>query len=177
MRKWGAHAVAVEYPGYGVYKDKDIDVKDDLFLRDAETVYDFFCKELVHPSQVIVFGRSIGSGPATLLASRRPHGAFFLFSPLKSLKDCVNSFTLNILGMFYSAFDNEKVIRNVRTPTFIIHGRKDQVIHFSKSLDLLNASGAHPQLKVCEVITEMTHNAFNMDTDFIIPSLQFLHRI
>ena len=178
MRKWGAHAVAVEYPGYGVYKDKDIDVNDDLFLRDAEAVYDFFCKELaVHPSQVIIFGRSIGSGPATLLASRRPHGALFLFSPMKSLKDSVNSKSFSMGGWCYSAFDNEKLIKSITTPTFIIHGKRDEVIHFSKSLDLYNASGAAPDLKTVHLPNDMTHNNFDLETDFLPASLDFLNRV
>ncbi len=60
------HIVAVEYPGYGIYKGKP---NADQIEADADAVFDYFNQYLKVPKdQIIILGRSIGSGPATYLA-------------------------------------------------------------------------------------------------------------
>lgn len=59
--------MAVEYPGYGIY-----DGSPDAYTiqKDAEIVYNYLTQILGIPeSSIILFGRSIGTGPATFLAS------------------------------------------------------------------------------------------------------------
>ena len=58
------HVIAVEYPGYGVYST-DQGPSAESIIKDAETVYKFIRDELGwHESDIIVAGKSIGSGPA-----------------------------------------------------------------------------------------------------------------
>lgn len=57
----------MEYPGYGLYKGSP---NSDRVLRDAVTVYDHLNLSLgVAESDIIVFGRSIGSSPACYLSN------------------------------------------------------------------------------------------------------------
>ena len=77
----------MEYPGYGIY-----DGSPDAYqiLIDAETVYDYLTKVLSIPeSSIILFGRSIGTGPATYLASKNNPCSLLLMSPFKSIRDIV----------------------------------------------------------------------------------------
>ena len=63
------HVIAVEYPGYGVYRSAPPTTADRI-VQDAETVYKFLTKTLKwEQSDIIVCGRSIGCGPACHLAS------------------------------------------------------------------------------------------------------------
>lgn len=54
------NALAVEYPGYGVYKGK---CSSEQILMDAEYVYDYLTQIVkIDQEDIIIFGRSIGSG-------------------------------------------------------------------------------------------------------------------
>lgn len=75
----------VEYPGYGIYKEKK--TTENGLYSDAIKVYQFLINTLdFKPDQIIVLGRSLGSGPAIFLASRRHIGALILISPFYSLQ-------------------------------------------------------------------------------------------
>lgn len=43
-------------------------------------------------NSIMIFGRSIGSGPATYLASKHKPGCLVLMSPFTSLKDAVRDY-------------------------------------------------------------------------------------
>ena len=74
----------MEYPGYGLYKDSSPNA--DLILNDAEYVYNYLNKRLGYDEKnIIIFGRSIGSGPSTYLASKYKPGCLVLMSPFTSL--------------------------------------------------------------------------------------------
>ena len=58
----------VEYPSYGVYSYKKPSEK--IFFEDSLLVYDYCVNKLkFKPENIIIFGRSIGSGISTYLAS------------------------------------------------------------------------------------------------------------
>jgi abhydrolase domain-containing protein 17 len=62
------HILAIEYPGYGIYRTKEPSEK--AIYEDALRVYDFITEEYgFNQKDIIIFGRSIGSGPATYVAS------------------------------------------------------------------------------------------------------------
>jgi esterase/lipase len=63
--------------------------------EDAEIVVDYLTKCIgLNESDIIIFGRSMGSGPATYLASKINAYSLFLMSPFTSIKDVAR----NILG-------------------------------------------------------------------------------
>ena len=128
--------MSVEYPTYGIYDDERVALEQDQFLNDSVTVFDFIVNELrIDPQQVIIVGRSIGSGPAHLLASERPAGAFVLFSPLLSVREVAKSLPGIgwIAGIVVSSslFNNGEKIKQINIPTFIVHGRRDKVVPHS----------------------------------------------
>lgn len=63
------HVLALEYPGYGIYQGSP---DASRILQDAHTVLDYLTQASnIAESSIILFGKSIGSGPATYLASSR----------------------------------------------------------------------------------------------------------
>jgi hypothetical protein len=77
----------MEYPGYGIY-DGSPDANQ--ILIDAESVYIYLTEILKIPEEsIILFGRSIGTGPATYLASKKSPCALLLMSPFLSIRDIV----------------------------------------------------------------------------------------
>jgi len=118
-----ANVLSVEYPGYGVYKGSP-DAK--TILEDAEIVYDFLTNEVgLNPQNIIIFGRSIGSGPATHLAANRKPGALILMSPYTSIKAAVAGIAGNLVSsLFAERFCNIDEMEKVECPCFLIHGKK-----------------------------------------------------
>lgn len=178
MEEWEAHAVAIEYPTYGLYTSPKVSLDEGQFSEDAQVVYDHVSKTLgIHPNQTIVFGRSIGSGPSTLLAYHRQPAAFFLFSPLKSINEVAKDkvgFLVAIAAPRF--FKNIDLIDKINSPTFIIHGKKDEVIDHKHGHDLFQKSKVDEQRKQLHLVENMGHNRFELYTDFILPSKEFLRR-
>lgn len=127
--------LAVEYPGYGLYKGTP---NDAMIMKDTEAVYDFFVKKLnVKHQNIVIFGRSIGSGPATYLASQREVGALILMSAFTSIRDVVKDFAGKWAQyLVKQRFNNLEMIAKVNCPIFLIHGQKDKLIPYTHSEEL-----------------------------------------
>ena len=174
--------MAVEYPTYGIYAADGIDMKNERFEKDGCAVYDFLLRELgLNSKQIIIMGRSIGSGPATLLASNRAAGCFLLFSPLLSVNEVAKA--IPSVGWLASMiipsafFNNAELVKNIHTPTFIIHGKNDEVVPHSHGESLYNNSSAHINNKHLHSVPNMTHNDFHLQDDLITPFKAYLSKI
>ena len=82
------HVLAVEYPGYGIYEGETASAEK--IVQDADIVYNFLTKTLMWKEQdIIVCGRSIGSGPACYLSSHYKPASLVLISPHTSIRGIV----------------------------------------------------------------------------------------
>ena len=127
----GVRVLAMEYPGYGLhgYNEKD----SERLQKDALTAYDFVNKVLkVEEKDIFVYGRSIGCSLATYVSKHRNPGFCILMSPFKSLKQAAVAVVGNFLANFVAErMDNAKMLEDVRSPVFIVHGQRDQLIPFT----------------------------------------------
>jgi fermentation-respiration switch protein FrsA (DUF1100 family) len=107
-------------------------------LEDAEIVYDYLVSKLrYHPKNIIIFGRSIGSGPASYLASRKIIGALVLMSAFTSIRAVVRDLAGKwATYLVKERFNNLDCMSRVICPTFIVHGLKDRLISYKHSQDL-----------------------------------------
>ena len=123
----------MEYPGYGIYKNESPD--SELIQQNAEVVFEFITHNLHYdPSDIIVFGRSMGSGPACYLASNHKVSSLILLSAYTSLKNVVKSLVGYIPSLLVKErFENYETIKRVECPTLIIHGQNDQLIPYQHS--------------------------------------------
>lgn len=161
----------MEYPGYGVYeKDKS----DKTMEEDAVRMFDFLVDTIgFDPGNILVFGRSIGTGPATYLASKRPKCKLLLLvSPFMSLRSAVKDMASVFSFFVRERFPNLKRMGDVKCPLLIIHGEKDKVINVKHSRELFKRCTAkYKKLKTPE---NMDHNKYRLYDDLIIPAVQFL---
>jgi abhydrolase domain-containing protein 17 len=163
------HVLAVEYPGYGVYSGRP---NAECILNDAECVYSFVLSLGVLPEDVIVFGRSIGSGPATFLARNRKIGCLMLMSAYTSIKDAAKHFAGKLgESIIKERFENIKNMPYITCPTFLVHGVKDNVIPYNHSQKLHEVCKGPSSLFLP---TNMTHNNFDYCDDLILPIATFL---
>ncbi|MDX2013074.1 MAG: alpha/beta hydrolase [Myxococcaceae bacterium] len=132
---WGAQGVgfvAVEYPGYGLARDKGV-ASEESIVRAAEAASRYVREVLgVRNERLVVSGQSLGSGPAVELASRGVGAQLVLFTPYTSLPD-VGARVLPFLPirlLMRDRFDSRSKAAQVTQPTLIVHGTADEVVPF-----------------------------------------------
>lgn len=126
------NVLCVEYPGYGIYQGQST---AENILQDAEIIFDFMTQIFkFNPENIILYGRSIGSGPTCHLANVRSPGMIILMSPFTSIRNAAS----NICGKFSlflsDRFKNIEKIKNVKCPVLIIHGKKDTLIPYEHAI-------------------------------------------
>lgn len=167
------NVLSVEYPGYGIYQGE---ANAKTIIEDAEIIFDFLTYEmLVEPENIYLFGRSIGSGPATYLAANRNPGLLVLMSPYTSIREVVR-FLVGSWAQYLVAerFRNIDEITKVVCPCFFLHGKKDKLIPDSHSIDLFAKCKGVAGINLS---VDMTHNEFSMSNDIIKPLKKFLGQI
>ena len=69
-----------EYTGYGS-NEEDLISNETFLYNDIETVYNYLVNQLgVKPETIILYGRSLGSGPSCYLAEKRNVGGYIIFN-------------------------------------------------------------------------------------------------
>ena len=127
----------------------------------------------VNPKDIVICGRSIGSGPAVFLSANRKPSSLILISPFKSIQETAASIVGVFKFLIADRFKNYELISKVTCPTLFIHGQNDNLISFSHSVDLSQKCGGPYELILPE---EMDHNEFNIYDDFLEPIMSFLKR-
>ena len=134
---------------------------------DIEAVFEYLTTERNVPAEhIILFGRSLGSGPSCYLAAKcseegKPVAALILLSPFTSVyRLVVPDIGMTLLG---DAFPNIDRIRDIKVPIYIAHGEADEVVpldHSRALRDILPRRRveffSHPQ---------MTHNDIGEDVE------------
>eukprot|EP00351_Strombidinopsis_sp_SopsisLIS2011_P005931 CAMPEP_0116873754 /NCGR_PEP_ID=MMETSP0463-20121206/5040_1 /TAXON_ID=181622 /ORGANISM="Strombidinopsis sp, Strain SopsisLIS2011" /LENGTH=131 /DNA_ID=CAMNT_0004516363 /DNA_START=1316 /DNA_END=1711 /DNA_ORIENTATION=- len=129
--------------------------------EDADTIYDYLTQIIgVRESDIILFGRSMGSGPTSYLASKKHAHSLLLMSAYTSIKDAAKS----LLGwgsflsfIVYEKFRNIDTVKEAKCPVFLLHGKKDTLIPPSHSIELNRVCPTESLLWMPE---DMDHNDF-----------------
>jgi len=169
-----ANVLAMEYEGYGIHVGQ---ASPAACNRDLKHVYDYLTHELHVPSQnVIVFGRSIGTGPAIFLAAQlsaegKTIGALILQSSYLSVQDIAKKF-VGVFGYLVpESFSSKKTIKQVTCPTFFIHGKMDDLIPYQHSEKLYELCICTKELYLVE---NASHNTWRLKNDILLPIKKFL---
>jgi len=166
------HVVAVEYPGYGFYDG--FKPHENIILEDSIIIYDLLVHQIgIQHTNIIVFGRSIGSGPAIHLAANRQVGALLLFSPIMSIRDVVKEKFGALNLVVKNKFHNCKKIKTVKSPILFLHGRLDKVVSFNQSLKMSMEAKCSTYVETY-IGEEMTHSLYHLKNDLVTPCLNFL---
>ncbi|EGR30556.1 hypothetical protein IMG5_129420 [Ichthyophthirius multifiliis] len=160
-----------EYGGYGLYQQTDSSVKQIEY--DSEIVLIYINEVLKTPKQnIILLGRSMGSGPACLLASKYQVRGLMLISAFTSLRDVAKKFVGSFISkIVQNGFQNIDLIDKILCPILIIHGKNDKLVPVKHAHYLAD--------KVNNRVTQfyqnnMTHNDYDFDKDIKINILTFL---
>ena len=98
---------------------------EDNCYADIEAAFNYLVKEKgISPHQIVLYGRSVGSGPSCWLARKtalngNSVGGLILHSPFASVYRVVLNFGFTVIGDKFPNIDN---IKDVSCPVFICHG-------------------------------------------------------
>jgi abhydrolase domain-containing protein 17 len=119
---WGFNVFAYDYRGYGTSNGTPSESNAN---RDAAAAYHYLINNLKIPAnQIIVYGRSVGGGSATELATQNAVGGLILESTFTSAFRVVVPFPL----LPFDRFNNIGKIADIRCPVLVMHGQADATI-------------------------------------------------
>lgn len=133
----GLGVIAYDYPGYGHSTGRPTEKSTE---RAIEAAWRYLTDDLaIPPSDIVIVGRSVGSGPSVWLDQQVEARALVLISPFTSAFAVRPPAHRLLPG---DRFPNLARIRHSRTPLLVIHGEADRIIPASHGRALLDASAA-----------------------------------
>ncbi|MFP4157654.1 MAG: alpha/beta hydrolase [Opitutales bacterium] len=121
----GISVISYDYPGYGTSTGRPTERG---CYAAADAVYRHATGLLDYPADAIVlYGRSVGSGPACWLAEKYPVAGLILDSAFTSTFRVITR--IKILP--WDKFDNLARLPNIPCPVLILHGKRDWIIPFA----------------------------------------------
>jgi abhydrolase domain-containing protein 17 len=136
LRYHGLGIAAYDYPGYGQSTGTPSEASCE---RAISAAWQRLMEKKVKPEDIVIMGRSVGSGPSVWLAGREKDVAgMILLSPFKSAFTTVTQIPI-LPG---DRFPNIKRIRDIDLPLLVIHGTEDGIINCSHGEALVAASPA-----------------------------------
>lgn len=120
----------IDYRGYGRSSGK---ADEQGSYNDALAAWQHLIQERgISPQRIIIFGRSLGGGVASWLASQEKAGALVLESTFRSIPaiaaDHYRWLPVRLLARIH--YDTEAWLENIESPTMILHSKDDEIINF-----------------------------------------------
>lgn len=126
-----------EYPGYGGNPGTPGEA---ALAETADAAYDWLARK-VQPARIVVYGNSVGTGPAVHVA-RRPHLMLVLVSPVASMVEVVKHHYPFAPGILVrDKYENARGMENVRGPVLVLHARDDEVVPFGNGRRMAKSGG------------------------------------
>jgi pimeloyl-ACP methyl ester carboxylesterase len=138
LHEAGFNVLAVEFRGYGLSAHVGKPSESGLYA-DARAAWDYLTTDLrVDPGRIVVYGWSLGSGPATYLAEEFGPFALITEGALTSAPDRAAELYpwVPTRLLMRTRFDNLARARALELPWLLLHARRDVVIPFHHGLAL-----------------------------------------
>jgi len=133
LQKAGFQVMLYDYTGYGLTSGKP---SEKSVYDAAEAAIQELMRRGIKPERILLYGRSIGSGPSVELATRYPVAGLITEAAFTSIVIVVTK--INLFPV--DRFRNLKKIGRVDCPVFIMHGTEDEVTPFSHGEKLFAAA-------------------------------------
>jgi len=154
--------LALDYRGYGMSKGQP---SEKTCYEDAQALYEQAIKKGYQKDNIIIMGRSVGTGIAADLASMHKSKALVLISPYVSIYRVMTHIPL----IAFDKFNTLAKINQINSKLFIAHGEDDAVIPSWHSETLFNSFSGE---KLREVFPRVGHNDI-----WQVPSHLFLDKL
>jgi alpha-beta hydrolase superfamily lysophospholipase len=130
----GYGVYALDYRGYGLSQGRPT---TENICEDAHAAWNYLVEEEgVAPSRIVLYGRSIGTGPALALAREYAPGGVILEGAFLSVFRALTQIRLHPRD----PLPNLKNIPHLSSPLLVIHGTRDGVVPFWQGKKLFEAA-------------------------------------
>ncbi|MCC3861214.1 alpha/beta hydrolase [Pseudemcibacter aquimaris] len=154
----GFNIILAEYRGYGDNPGKP---SEQANIADAENLINHLISQGLNEKDIILMGRSLGTGVAVQMATKYDASLLALISPYSSMADVAASHypILPVKLLLKDRYNNIEHIKNVDVPILMFHGNRDKVIpiKFGQKLANINNNAQFNEL------LGYGHNDLNMD--------------
>lgn len=132
IQSLGVNVFAYDYRGYGTSQSSS---SEQTAYQDIDAAYRYLTTTLKQPpNHIIIYGRSVGSGPSIDLATRYPVAGLIVQSGFTSTFRVITQIPL----FPFDKFPNINKIGAVHCPVLFIHGTRDRTIPFQHGRTLFD---------------------------------------
>jgi alpha-beta hydrolase superfamily lysophospholipase len=140
----GYDLIMFDYRGFGKSTGKR---SEENMYQDAQYIYNWL-KERYKEEDIIVYGRSMGSGFAARIAADNQPKTLILDAPYYSFLHLVQRYipVLPIKAVLKYKIRTDKFVQDVNCPVHVFHGTRDWTIPFSAGVRLVRSMGKNGNL-------------------------------
>jgi fermentation-respiration switch protein FrsA (DUF1100 family) len=126
MTAGGAGLIALSFRGYAGSSGSPTEAG---LLKDADAAHAFAIQRY-SPERIVVWGFSLGTGPAVALAANQRIGKLILEAPYTSIADVAAAAFPFVPARWFirDTFHSDRRIVNVTAPVLIMHGERDYTV-------------------------------------------------
>ncbi len=153
IRRWqrelNASVLIFDYPGFGKSEGKPSEAG---CYAAAQAAYDWLLEnKSVSPSQLVLYGKSLGGAMAVELAVHRPHAALVLQSTFTSMPDLAQQMFpfLPARWLVRSQYDSRSRLESYQGRLFVGHGDQDSLVPFRHAEQLFAAAPTRTKRFFC----------------------------
>lgn len=149
----------LSYRGYGGSGGNPTEANN---VADAALAYESLIEQGIPPSDIILYGESLGSGVALQLAAKRDVGGIILDAPYTSIADVgalVYPF-LPVKTLILDRYDSMAHIGRINAPLLIVHGDRDELIPIEMGRKLFKEAPEPKQFAAIEGAGHADHYLF-----------------
>jgi fermentation-respiration switch protein FrsA (DUF1100 family) len=128
----GANVLLFDYRGYGRSEGRP---SEEGTYEDAQAAYQWLRRAGFAATNIIVYGESLGGGPATELAVRETLGGLVLESTFSSIPDIGAELYpwLPVRTVSTIKYDTRSKLQRLKLPVLVMHSRGDGLIPFEQA--------------------------------------------
>ncbi len=157
FRQLSAAGYGVFMLGYRGFGGSDGVPGERVLVQDSGLAYDYLTGLGLAPSQIVIYGESIGTSIAVQLAAKVNAAALILEAPMYSVLSIAEARYPYLPVRFFlnDKFETNRFISKVSAPLLVIHGSEDGVIPLASGRALFDEA---PEPKRFEVLVGAGHN-------------------
>ncbi|MGZ5189412.1 MAG: alpha/beta hydrolase [Flavisolibacter sp.] len=124
----------IDYPGYGKTTGK----RTEKIMYDQSIIMYAKAANEISSDSILIYGKSLGTGVASYLASEKKSRWLILETPYYSIDELAGDLfpMYSFIPLTRYSFPNGEYLKKINIPTIIIHGTKDKIVpyHHGKKL-------------------------------------------
>jgi len=136
LKTWvseGWSVITYDYPGYGHSPGKPSEFG---CYQAIDSVFEHLTEQKgINPHEIVLWGRSLGTGPSCYLAEKKKVGGIILETPFMTAFRTVTETPF----LPWDRFRNLERAPSIHCPSLVIHGKKDEVVPFRHGKRVYNA--------------------------------------